>query len=264
MTAPQQTSGPDRAPASSPSSSTTSARPTSSTTSSSSGVMGKAKKVAESPLLPIALMIIGSYLVFFGVHYWRSDTKYPTDPIKALLRGQPLPPAVIAGNATADAVAGLFQANPVGGTVGLQTGGAVIAAGGTAAIAADALQYQGAGYVFGGRADHVGNWDCSSFVTYVLCHDMGLSVLGGKWGAPGFPPNAHGPTAVQYKMYGTGVSQPQAGDIVAWNTHCGIALDANRIISARTPSEGTGISTISGTSKSINETPVFRRVAIGG
>lgn len=264
MTQPQTSTAPA---ASTTSSSTSSATPrTTSSTSggSSSGVGAKAKKVAESPLLPIALMIIGSYFVWFGVHYWRSDTKWPTDPIKALLRGQPIPQANIAGNATADAVAGLFQANPVGGTVGLQTGGAVIAAGGTAAIAADALQYQGAGYVFGGRADRVGNWDCSSFLTYVLCHDMGLSVLGGKWGSPGFPPNAHGPTAVQYKMYGTGVSSPQAGDIVAWNTHCGIALDANRIISARTPSEGTGISTISGTSKSINETPVFRRVAIGG
>jgi hypothetical protein len=87
-------------------------------------------------------------------------------------------------------------------------------------------------------------------------------VLGGHWGAPGYPPHAHGPTAVQYKLYGTAVSTPAAGDIVAWNTHVGIALDSTRIISARTPAEGTGISTISGTSNSINETPVYRRASI--
>lgn len=226
--------------------------------------MAKAKKLAESPIVPFALLAIGGYIAWFGVHYWRSDTKWPTDPIKALLTGKPVPAATIVGNAKADAVAGLFQAAPAGGIVGSGAGVGTIAAGGNAAIAADALKYQGAGYQFGGRADEVGHWDCSSFVFYVLAHDMGLSVLGGAWGAPGYPPNAHGPTAVQFKLYGTAVATPSAGDIVAWNTHCGIALDANRIIAARTPAEGTGISTISGTSKGINETPVFRRVKIGG
>jgi len=222
---------------------------------------GRLKKVTESPILPIALATIAGYLFWFGIHYWRSD-KWPTDPIKALLQGKPIPAAAVVGDAKADAVASLFQSSPAGGIVGAGTGTGVLAAGGNAAIAAAALRYQGAGYQFGGRADQIGHWDCSSFVFYVLAHDMGLPVLGGSWGAPGYPPNAHGPTAVQYKMYGTGVSVPAAGDIVAWNTHCGIALDANRIIAARTPAEGTGISTISGTSKSINETPVFRRVTI--
>lgn len=225
--------------------------------------MAKAKKTAESPILPLALLAIGAYITWFGVHYWRSDVKWPTDPIKALLRGQDIPAGGVVGDAKADAVAGLFQASPAGGIVGAGAGIASLGVtGGNAAIAADALKYQGAGYQFGGRADVVGNWDCSSFVFYVLAHDMGLSVLGGSWGAPGYPPHAHGPTAVQYKMYGTGVSAPAAGDIVAWNTHVGIAIDSTRIVAARTPSEGTGISTIAGTSKSINETPVFRRVKI--
>jgi hypothetical protein len=234
-------------------------------TPASSSRLAKAKGIAESPILPLALLTIGGYLAWFGVHYWRSDVKWPTDPIKALLTAKPIPAGGVVGDAKADAVAGLFQAQPAGGVVGSGAGiASLLAGGGNSAIAADALKYQGQGYQFGGRADVPGNWDCSSFLFYVLAHDMGLSVLGGTWGAPGYPPHAHGPTAVQYKMYGTGVATPAAGDIVAWNTHCGIALDANRIIAARTPSEGTGISTISGTSKSINEVPVFRRVKIGG
>lgn len=223
----------------------------------------KLRKVADSPLLPLSLLAVGAYLAWFGVHYWRSDVKWPTDPIKALLTGKTIPEGGIAGNAKADAVAGLFAANPAGGDVGSGAGLGVLGATGNAAIAADALRYQGAGYQFGGNASQIGNWDCSSFVFYVLAHDFGLSVLGGSWGAPGYPPHAHGPTAVQYKMYGVGVSTPAAGDIVAWNTHCGIAIDANRVVAARTPSEGTGISTIAGTSQSINETPVFRRVSVG-
>jgi len=224
---------------------------------------GKIRQFAESPVLPLALLALGGYLAWFGVHYWRSDVKWPTDPLKALLQGKTIPVGGAVGDAKADAVAGLFASTPAGGDVGAGAGVGVLGATGNAAIAADALKYQGAGYVFGGNADRVGNWDCSSFVFYVLAHDFGLPVLVGSWNSPGFPPHAHGPTAVQYKMYGTGVSTPAAGDIVAWNTHCGIALDANRLIAARTPSEGTGISTISGTSQSINETPVFRRVTIG-
>lgn len=223
----------------------------------------------QSPILPLGLLAIGGYLTWFGVHYWRTDVKWPTDPIRALLTGKSIPAAESTSSlAQEESLTALFQTGGQAGNAApsgsdILGGVAGIASGGNAAIAAAALKYQGAGYQFGGRADTIGNWDCSSFVFYVLAHDMGLPVLGGKWGAAGYPPHVHGPTAVQYKMYGTAVSTPSAGDIVAWNTHVGIAIDANRICSARTPSEGTGISTISGTSHSINETPVFRRASLG-
>lgn len=245
MTAPST----DRAPSSPPSSST---RPT-------GRILG-----AQSPILPIALIAIGGYLAWFGVHYFASETKWPTDPLKAILQGKPIPEPQVGYASLWDKIAQGAEAG-IGPNAGDVAGGvAGLAAGGNAAIAAAALKYQGTGYQFGGPADKPGNWDCSSFVFYVLSHDMGLSVLGGKYGSPGYPPHAHGPVAQAYKMYGTAVSTPSAGDIVAWNTHVGIAIDANRIVSARTPSEGTGISTISGTSKSISETPVFRRVSLGG
>ena len=43
------------------------------------------------PILPISLLIIGAYLSWFGTHYWKSNVKYPTDPIKSILTGGSLP-----------------------------------------------------------------------------------------------------------------------------------------------------------------------------
>lgn len=45
----------------------------------------------DAPLIPVLLMAGGAYLCWFGIHYWRSDTAWPSDPIKAVLRGQPTP-----------------------------------------------------------------------------------------------------------------------------------------------------------------------------
>lgn len=264
---------PDRAPSSSTSSPPATPAPSSPAPSSSTRPTssGSSSKVMESPVLPISLLAAGLYLCWFGVHYWRSDVKWPTDPIKALLTGKPIPDATKSQDQQ-QLAQDWFQ-NLFGGSFGpvLPGAGGEAPAGGAGAvftgansqIAVTALKYSGSGYVFGGNADRVGNWDCSSFVFYVLAHDLGLSVLGHKWGDPGVPPHAHGPVASQYKLIGIGVSRPAAGDVVAWNTHVGIALDANRIVSARTPAEGVGTSTIDGTSRSINEVPTFRRIQLG-
>jgi hypothetical protein len=45
----------------------------------------------DAPLIPVLLMAGGAYLCWFGVHYWRSDTPWPTDPIKAVFQGKALP-----------------------------------------------------------------------------------------------------------------------------------------------------------------------------
>jgi hypothetical protein len=47
--------------------------------------------MAAAPVIPLAILGTGAYLAWFGVHYWRSDTKWPTDPVKSVLRGQPAP-----------------------------------------------------------------------------------------------------------------------------------------------------------------------------
>lgn len=46
---------------------------------------------ATAPVYPLLLMGIGGYLMWFGIHYWRSDVKWPSDPVKALLQGKGIP-----------------------------------------------------------------------------------------------------------------------------------------------------------------------------
>lgn len=65
--------------------------------------------VGSAPVIPVALLTIGAYLAWFAVHYWDSDTKWPTDPLKAVLQAKPLP--VPSGQATAATVASQVEAN---------------------------------------------------------------------------------------------------------------------------------------------------------
>jgi cell wall-associated NlpC family hydrolase len=132
-------------------------------------------------------------------------------------------------------------------------------------IARIALRYQGAGYVYGGNASGVGNWDCSSFVSYIL-HLCGLSLPDGKWGAPGMPPNSHGPVVVDYADWAgaTTVGVPQAGDLCCWvgegpDGHIGIAISATEMISALDPFDGTKVTPIVGTGPSTAPL-IYRRV----
>jgi len=45
----------------------------------------------DAPILPVTILGIGAYLAWFGVHYWDSDIKWPTDPIKDVLTGKGIP-----------------------------------------------------------------------------------------------------------------------------------------------------------------------------
>jgi len=128
------------------------------------------------------------------------------------------------------------------------------------AIANDALRYQGAGYVYGGRADRPGNWDCSSFVFYVLAHDLHMTVLGHKWGEGGVPPHGHGPAAAEYRGAGAAASGIQAGDLLVWDSHIGIAISATQMVAARSQSSGTGVTNIADTARYHGAQPTVRRV----
>jgi hypothetical protein len=44
-----------------------------------------------APVLPLIVAGTGLYLAWFGVHYWDSTTKWPTDPVKAVLTGKGIP-----------------------------------------------------------------------------------------------------------------------------------------------------------------------------
>ena len=124
-------------------------------------------------------------------------------------------------------------------------------------VAADALRYQGQPYTYGGRADVPGDWDCSSFVSYVLGHDLGLALPGGgKYGDPGYPPNAHGPVVVGYARWKGAVTlppgtPPSSGDLCVWAGlgplgHIGIAVDGSHMISALNHVDGVVRTPISG------------------
>lgn len=225
--------------------------------------------VGTAPVLPVMIMSAGAYLAWFGVHYWRSDTAWPTDPLKAVLTGRAMPAperdadeaalrgvvdSAAASAAAAGTAGGGLSNQPTGPAAGSQAGG------GGDRIAAQGLKYIGSGYVFGGKADRVGNWDCSSFVSFVLGHDLGYPLPGGKWGDPGFPPHAHGPATGNYMMFGKPISASQArkGDLVISSEHMGIVVAEGTYVSAKTPVLGTGLGLY--TKSFPGGTPVFRRV----
>ena len=120
-------------------------------------------------------------------------------------------------------------------------------------IAADALRWAGQGYTYGGTGAHPGNWDCSSFVSFVLGHDLGLSLPGGKWGAPGFPPGSHGPVVTSYASWrgAITVQSPARGDLVCFvgpgvSGHIGIVLGPDQMVSALDSASGTLVTPVTG------------------
>ena len=98
------------------------------------GAAGIGKKVktpvGDAPVVPVFLIGTGMYLAWFGVHYWRADVKWPTDPVKAVLQGKSLPPRT--GTPTADQEAVLAAAK-------VQLGSGGVAAAGAGPAAANAV-----------------------------------------------------------------------------------------------------------------------------
>ena len=50
--------------------------------------------MASANTIAAGIAVTGAYLAWFGVHYWRTDVTWPSDPVKAVLTGKPLPDAV--------------------------------------------------------------------------------------------------------------------------------------------------------------------------
>lgn len=213
--------------------------------------------MASSPAIPVAIVVGGAYLAWFGVHYWRTDVSWPSEPVKAVLTGKPVPDAVKDDSA-------LLTTSVVGPGLGIAaeaTASGAVGTGNGADIAHDALKYQGAGYVWGGDASVPGRWDCSSFVSKVLGQDFHMVLPGGgHWGDPGYPPNSHGPGSTAYMLYGTGITLAQVmpGDLIVSTGHIGIAIGNGEMISAEDPADGTKIGTFPAGFP--EGPPVYRRV----
>jgi cell wall-associated NlpC family hydrolase len=131
------------------------------------------------------------------------------------------------------------------------TPGAPVAATINSAIANDALQYVGHKYIYGGPSNVNGGWDCSSFVSWVLGHDLGVSIPGGSWASVTANGTQHGPNVSAYRTWSGVVSVPQnqveAGDLITYgsNEHIAIATSRTTGVSAEQPSTGTGTGPLS-------------------
>ncbi len=211
------------------------------------------------PLVPVAVLGIGAYLAWFGVHYWDSSTKWPTDPVKAVLTGKPIPQPT--GKASASAVASAIeQTNPT--AAGTAAGQGIANASTGSAIANDALKYEGDGYVYGGPSEP-GKWDCSSFVNYVIGHDLNMPIPGGTWAVVCDNGASHGPATPSWMLFGQPINygSEKPGDLLVTVEHMGIVIGGGGMISAQDPALGTGISAYG--SGFPGGQPVVRRVSSG-
>lgn len=179
----------------------------------------------------VAAIVGGTIFVYSGI-----TGRSVLGSIQAIVSGKP--PAAAP---QANPISGQGTGNPNANAVGSATiqGGSV---NGTA-IAQDATQYVGHAYKYGGAPGPNGTnpWDCSSFVNWVLNHDMHIAIPGGNWN-----PSTHGPATGSYQSFGSSVprGQVQAGDLCVWATHIGIALNNSQMVSALNERLGTQITGI--------------------
>lgn len=115
-------------------------------------------------------------------------------------------------------------------------------------IAGIAVQYVGHSYLFGGAPGRDGSqpWDCSSFINWIVSVKAGMAIPGNGPGR--YDGTSHGPTTGTWAIW-TGMTSikradVQAGDILVWAGHMGMALDNTRMISALNPTDKTKITVI--------------------
>lgn len=118
------------------------------------------------------------------------------------------------------------------------------------AIAATAMQYQGHAYSYGGAPGPDGSrpWDCSSFVNFIMAVKLRMAIPGNAVGV--YNGNSHGPTTGMWGIW-NGLSHVeraavQAGDIIVWTDHMGIAISNSQMISALNEQQGTKVTPIEG------------------
>lgn len=132
------------------------------------------------------------------------------------------------------------------------TGTATNATATGSAVANAALAYQGkVPYVWGGKTPS--GWDCYGFTTYVLHHDLGYNL----------PNNTYSGFLEMMAWSGATTipnNQVQAGDLVVWQTHIGIAISSTEMISAENPRAGTKVDTFKNGGPDIPEIMFIRRI----
>lgn len=98
------------------------------------------------------------------------------------------------------------------------------------AVAEYSMQYSGYPYVYGGTTPN--GWDCSGFVQYVYAQ-FGISLPR----TSGAQMSAGSPVA--------SLAEAQPGDIIANGTHAAIYVGNGMVMNAMSPSQGTGLASVS-------------------
>jgi SLT domain-containing protein len=118
-------------------------------------------------------------------------------------------------------------------------------AAGSSRILSDAERYVGHPYRWGGASNPTTGWDCSSFASWVLGHDLGLALPGGSWSSVTGGGKSHGPTASSFTSLpgahpvGSNPSQIMPGDVLVWPGHVGFGVGPNKMFSAYGTNSGT-------------------------
>lgn len=146
------------------------------------------------------------------------------------------------------------EVNPLtgGGTDATGTAASTLPGGsqGGGTIASTAQQYVGHAYRYGGAPGTDGSqpWDCSSFVNWIFSVKFGLQIPG--YGAGKYDGTSHGPPTGSWGVW-TGLTHVsrasvQAGDLIVWTGHMGIAVDNQHMVSALNPTDTTKVTPIEG------------------
>jgi cell wall-associated NlpC family hydrolase len=184
----------------------------------------------------LAVVGVGSIFLYAGI-----KGKSVPSSIQALIQGKSLSTAA--------------AANPIGvnTTPTATSSGASITPGSnvfSSALAVMAEKYLGHAYLYGGAPGVNGSqaWDCSSFINWVVGHDAKLAIPGYAAGA--YTGSVHGPATTEWGIW-SGMShisagEVQAGDIIVWTGHMGMATSNTSMVSALNPGLGTLVTPIAG------------------
>lgn len=196
----------------------------------------------------VAVLTVGGLFVYFGIN------NIPfLEGLREFLRGEPPKPRPVTPAPLPPELNPLVSAivrGGLGSTAGNGTTGGGTATdsipGGSSAIVNAAKKYLGVPYVWGGHSAK--GMDCSGFVTVVL-KDVGVT------GLPSMTHTVTGQFLVWSGAQTVSRAQCQAGDLVCWTGHIGIAVDNASMIHAPTFGQNVQIGKIWNA-----PAPIIRRV----
>jgi peptidoglycan DL-endopeptidase CwlO len=185
----------------------------------------------QSPSAGVSGLAVGVGAAGFLLVYSGIKNATVSDTLRALLQQQPIPTAT---GGSVDEVRNQVAAGIAAGAIGGATTGGLSAiisgavAGGDS-IVAEARKYLGRPYLFGASGPN--KFDCSGLVNRVLS-TLGMPIPGSPTGKF----TGHGPVSQQYYVWSGAPVVPreltQAGDLVCWMGHIGIASSATTMVDA--------------------------------